>query len=61
MTLSSRCFVIEQRYAAGVVDRLGPLAAELVRMNVDVKAPGVNLPIINSLMRTVIRRASQRA
>jgi putative tryptophan/tyrosine transport system substrate-binding protein len=34
--VEGRNIVIEQRYAAGVVDRLGPLAAELVRMNVDV-------------------------
>jgi putative tryptophan/tyrosine transport system substrate-binding protein len=29
--------VIEQRYAAGSYDRVGELAAELVRLNVDVK------------------------
>jgi len=28
--------VIEQRYAAGSYDRVGELAAELVRLNVDV-------------------------
>src|SRR6266568_4973880 len=28
--------VIEQRYAAGALDRLGELAADLVRLNMDV-------------------------
>ena len=34
--VEGRNILIEQRYAAGAVDRLGPLAAELVRLNVDL-------------------------
>jgi putative tryptophan/tyrosine transport system substrate-binding protein len=59
--VEGRNIVIEQRYAAGAVDRLGPLAAELVRLNVDVivvdgsaaakaaKAATVAIPVVFSL------------
>jgi putative ABC transport system substrate-binding protein len=52
---------IEQRYAAGVADRLGPLAAELARLNLDIivvdgsasakaaKAATTTIPIVFSL------------
>src|SRR5262245_37599430 len=59
--VEGRNILIEQRYAAGVVDRLGPLAAELARLNVDVivvdgsasakaaKAATTAIPVIFSL------------
>ncbi len=59
--VEGRNIFIEQRYAAGAVDRLGPLAAELVRMNADVivvdgsasakaaKAATATIPVVFSL------------
>src|SRR5262249_53896399 len=59
--VEGRNIVIEQRYAAGVVERLGPLANELVRMSVDIivvdgsatakaaKAATATIPVVFSL------------
>ncbi len=59
--VEGRNISIEQRYAAGVLDRLGPLAAELARLNLDVivvdgsasakaaKAATATIPVVFSL------------
>jgi putative ABC transport system substrate-binding protein len=58
--MEGRNIVFEQRYAAGALDRLGELAADLVRLNMDVivdgsmtakaaKAATVAIPVVFSL------------
>ena len=44
--------VIEYRFAGGKIDRLPALAAELVRLNVDVMVTGINPTIIAAMRAT---------
>ena len=47
--------VIEYRFAGGKIDRLSALAADLVRLNVDVIVTGINPTIIAAMQATTTR------